>query len=98
LSRFLVFAYFFEAGLLLLVAPWSAFWERNYFVTQAPLVGEVLLNHFVRGAVSGVGLVCLGAALSELGALLALRRPVTEPDAGSGADGGGGGPRSSGVE
>jgi hypothetical protein len=69
-----VFAYFFEAGLLLLVVPWSAFWERNFFVTRLPTLGEVLLNHFVRGAISGVGLVCLGAALGELAAILALRR------------------------
>jgi hypothetical protein len=82
LSRLLVFVYFVEAGLLLLVAPWSAFWERNYFVTLLPAGREVLLNHFVRGAISGIGLVCLGAALGELGSLLAQRqaRPGDDED------------------
>ena len=85
-----MFAYFFEAGLLLLVVPWSAFWERNYFVTHLPVVREVLLNHFVRGAVSGVGLLCLGAALGELATMLAQRRaqPGYSPDQGQeGPDG-----------
>jgi hypothetical protein len=75
-----VFAYFVEAGLLLLVAPWSAFWERNYFVTHLPAGREILLNHFVRGAVSGIGLVCLGAALGELGTLLAQRQARARDD------------------
>jgi len=82
-----VFAYFFEAGLLLLVVPWSAFWERNFFVARMPTLGEVLLNHFVRGAISGVGLVCLGAALGELAAILAQRRGPAEYDSGRGSGG-----------
>jgi len=72
-SRFLAFAYFVEAGLLLLVVPWSVFWERNYFVERAPAVGALLLDHYVRGAVSGIGLVCLAAAVGELLALLGRR-------------------------
>lgn len=85
-----MFAYFVEAGLLLLVAPWSAFWERNYFVTHLPAGRDILLNHFVRGAISGIGLVCLGAALGELGTLLAQRLAVTGKDAGHGVDRAGG--------
>lgn len=50
----------------MLVVPWSAFWERNYFVGLMPAFAPTLLNHYVRGAVSGIGLVCLGAAASEL--------------------------------
>lgn len=69
---------------MLLVVPWSAFWERNYFVTRVPVVREALLNHFARGAISGVGLVCLGAALGELASMLAQRGA----QAGSGPGGG----------
>jgi hypothetical protein len=61
--------YFLEAGLLLLVVPWSAFWERNAFVEQFVLLRPLLLNPFARGAVSGMGLVCLGASIGELAAL-----------------------------
>jgi hypothetical protein len=64
-----MFVYFLETGLLLLVVPWSVFWERNLFLDRLPALSGVLLNHFVRGAVSGIGLICLGAALLELATL-----------------------------
>jgi hypothetical protein len=73
-SRLLLFVYLVEAGLLLLAAPWSVFWERNIFVELLPPLGRVLTNHFVRGAVSGIGCVCLFAALGELAVLFAERR------------------------
>lgn len=59
-------AFFLEVGLLLLVVPWSLFWEHNYFVSLWPGLRGVLLNNFVRGAVSGVGLINLYAAFAEL--------------------------------
>lgn len=46
--------------------PWSAFWDRNYFVEALPRIGDVLTNNYVRGAVSGLGVVNLLAALAEL--------------------------------
>jgi hypothetical protein len=62
----LLVALLLEAGLLLILIPWSAFWDRNYFVEVMPAVGAVLTNNFVRGAVSGLGVVNLLAALGEL--------------------------------
>lgn len=73
-SRFLSFVYLLEAGLLLLVVPWTVFWERNYFLEQT-LAGALLTPHAVRGAISGVGLVCLVAAVAELRALWPRRAP-----------------------
>jgi hypothetical protein len=84
LSRLLLFAYFLESGLLLLIAPWSAFWERNFFVETMPGVSIVMTNHFVRGAVSGIGAVCLGAAFAELAAMIGQRRVGTNADRGLG--------------
>jgi hypothetical protein len=55
-----------EAGLLLILIPWSAFWDRNYFVEVMPWLGVILTNNFVRGAVSGLGVLNLVAALGEL--------------------------------
>jgi hypothetical protein len=55
-----------EAGLLLILIPWSAFWDRNYFADLVPGLRDFLHNNFVRGAVSGLGAVNLFAALSEL--------------------------------
>jgi hypothetical protein len=72
-SRLLLFTYFVEAGLLLLVVPWTAFWERNPIVAGWPVVGDLLRNFYVRGAVSGLGVICLWAALTELALLLARR-------------------------
>jgi hypothetical protein len=65
ISRVLVFAYFLEAGLALLVVPWTVFWERNWFI-EGTLLGPVLMHHAVRGAISGVGAICLVAAVAEL--------------------------------
>ena len=45
---------------------WPAFWERNYFVLTWPLLRTFLLNNFVRGAVSGLGVVNLFAGVAEL--------------------------------
>lgn len=55
----------FELGLFLLILPWSSFWERNYFIYQYPEVGRWLLNHYCRGAISGVGLIDLYLAFNE---------------------------------
>lgn len=72
-SRFLSFVYLLEAGLLLLVVPWTVFWERNYFL-EGTLIGRALTAHPVRGAISGLGLVCLLAAIAELRGLWPRRR------------------------
>jgi len=55
-----------EAGLLLVLIPWSAFWDRNYFADAVPGLHDFITNNFVRGAVSGLGVLNLFAALSEL--------------------------------
>ena len=36
LTRILFAAYFLEAGLILVVAPWSGFWDRNLFLSLHP--------------------------------------------------------------
>ena len=71
--RLLLVAYFLEVGLLLVLVPWSAFWGRNYFVTMYPSLLFVLNNNFVRGAVSGLGVVNLLMGFYDLSALLMTR-------------------------
>jgi hypothetical protein len=51
---------------LLILIPWSAFWDRNYFVELLPASRDFLTNNFVRGGISGLGLVNVLAALAEL--------------------------------
>lgn len=78
LGRILLIVYFLETGLVLMVAPWSTFWERNWLVEISPLVDGVMRRSTVRGAVSGVGVVNVCAGLLELAALLiTLVRPVS---------------------
>jgi hypothetical protein len=59
-------AFFFEVGLLLLVLPWSAFWERNYFVLTWPAIRPFLTSDFVRGGVTGLGAVNVVAGVADL--------------------------------
>jgi hypothetical protein len=80
LTRILFAAYFLEAGLILIVAPWSGFWDRNLFLYTIPALENVLASPFARGAVSGVGAITVIAGLAELSGVLSRRnRPSHEP-------------------
>ena len=72
-------AYFLEAGLILIVAPWSGFWDRNFFAAILPAIADFIGSPYARGAVSGVGVVTLLAGLAEIGGALAVRREATPP-------------------
>ena len=73
LGRLLFLAYFVEVGLVLLVVPWSPFWDRNYFLDLWPALETVTRSNLVRGAVSGLGIINLWAAMAELATLFGLR-------------------------
>ena len=92
MRRLLYIAYFLEVGLLLVLVPWSAFWDHNYFAATSPWLRPVFQNNFVRGGVSGLGIVNLCAGFADLGALVSTRRlssagpsAIVQPD-GSSAD------------
>lgn len=74
LTRILFAAYFLEAGLILVVAPWSSFWDRNLFFYTIPALQQVLGSPVARGAVSGVGAITVVAGLAELSSILTGRR------------------------
>jgi hypothetical protein len=42
-------------GLVLILVPWSNFWDANYYLYQYPALGLLLKNAYLRGAVSGLG-------------------------------------------
>ena len=73
--------YLLEAGLLLILAPWTAFWDRNYFAVARPALAAWLGHPVVRGAVSGVGVVSVAAALIEIGWMLSRRARTSAPGA-----------------
>jgi hypothetical protein len=88
MTRLLFAAYFLEAGLILIVAPWSGFWERNFFIGSLPTLDRLMASPFVRGGVSGVGLITAVAGLAELGGVVAARRggpPAATREAGTAA-------------
>jgi hypothetical protein len=74
--RLLLTAFFLETGAVLLLAPWSQFWDRNYFAQGMPLNHALMINNFVRGAVSGLGIVNMGAAVAEIHAFFSERRSI----------------------
>ena len=74
LRRLLLVAYFIEVGLLLVLVPWSPFWERNYFLSTFPALHEIIRNNYVRGGVSGLGVVNLLMGFNELASVLLARR------------------------
>ena len=50
--------------------PWSpTFWEHNYFAMAWPPLRTLLNNEFVRGAVSGLGVVNLFAGFADIALL-----------------------------
>ena len=73
MSRLLLLAYFVEVGLVLLVVPWSPFWDRNYFLDLWPALAALTRSNLVRGAVSGLGIINLWAAMAELATLFGMR-------------------------
>ena len=66
MTRLVLVVFFLEVGLVLTLAPWSAYWDRNYFAETMPLVHALVTNNFVRGAVTGLGLVNICAAAVDL--------------------------------
>ena len=55
-----------EVGIFLLLVPWSAIWERNYFLQAYPGLSIVVLDPMFRGAVSGLGVANLYLGLNEI--------------------------------
>ena len=60
--------------MILIVAPWSAFWDRNSLAAAIPVLRDIAASAYARGAVSGLGLVTLLAGFADLGAAFASRR------------------------
>jgi hypothetical protein len=73
-------AYFLEAGLVLVLAPWSGFWDHNRFIVTSPALRGWFHNSFVRGAVSGIGVLTVFAGLVEIAGLFAARRAAERGD------------------
>jgi hypothetical protein len=46
-----------EVAMLLILVPWSGFWDSNYFLSRYPALISIVLNPYLRGAISGLGIL-----------------------------------------
>jgi len=79
LSSVLFIIFCFELGLCLLIYPWTDGWSTNYFASALPGAVQTAWNTFwnngyVRGGVSGLGIVNLWIALAEVFRMFSGRR------------------------
>lgn len=55
--RVVMFLFWLELGMVLILVPWSDYWDMNYFLFQYPSFAFFLKNAYLRGAVSGLGIM-----------------------------------------
>jgi hypothetical protein len=65
-SAFLLVVFCLGIGLFLLIFPWTPWWESNYFGSWIPQWHLYWDNMYVRGAVSGLGVVNLYIFILEI--------------------------------
>ena len=82
LTRLIFIAYCLEVGVVLMVAPWSSFWDGNYFTALIPRVQPLLLSPYLRGGISGLGVLTFGVGLIDL-VNLVFRRPAEQAESAS---------------
>jgi hypothetical protein len=66
--------------LLLVLAPWTRLWDHNLFASTRPWLAELFDSLFVRGAVTGVGLLTVAGGLRDLASLVLRDAPRAEAD------------------
>jgi hypothetical protein len=71
--------YLIEAGLVLVVAPWTEMWRRNYFVDVLPWLAPVTASAAARFVVVATGLATAVAGMTDLRAALAKRGGSSPP-------------------
>ena len=57
--------FYIELGMLLAVLPWTRLWTTNSLVMDFPRLNGILQMNFVRGLVTGVGLVDIWIGIWE---------------------------------
>jgi hypothetical protein len=63
LLRVVLLLIWLELGLVLILVPWSEIWDVNYFLYQYPALGLFVKNPYLRGAISGLGVINVFLAL-----------------------------------
>ena len=78
MKRLFLVAFFLEIGFVLIVVPWSEYWDQNYFAQAFPTVRTLITNNYLRGAVSGLGVINVSVGLAELVSMV-MSRNVDQP-------------------
>jgi len=58
-------AFFIELGMVLVVLPWTRGWTENSLLAAYPEVRFFLQKYFVRGLISGLGILDIGFGILE---------------------------------
>jgi len=58
-------AFFIELGMVLVVLPWTRGWTENSLLAAYPEVRFFLQKYFVRGLISGLGVLDIGFGILE---------------------------------
>ena len=66
LSALVFIVFCLEIGVVLLIMPWSEYWDNNFFATWTPAARDFWESSYVRGAVSGLGIVNIFISFTEL--------------------------------
>ncbi len=66
LFSFVVIIACLELGLFLVMFPWSKYWDDNFFSSLNENWQHLWMNPYVRGAVSGLGLLNLYISFTEI--------------------------------
>jgi len=53
-------------GMVLILAPWLDLWQTNYFAYTYPSFGVIMTSPYVRGAVTGLGVLDVLLSLEAL--------------------------------
>jgi hypothetical protein len=57
--------FFIELGMILVVIPWTPVWSQNSLLAGYPTLKMIVDHGFVRGAVSGLGLINIWIGISD---------------------------------
>ena len=66
MTRLFIAIYFIEAGLVLMAAPWTEWWRRNYFADLLPWLRLVMASRAGQAVVVGTGVLTALVGISDL--------------------------------
>lgn len=73
-STLLFILYCLEAGVFFIIAPWTVFWTTNPLFQSTELLAALTESFYLRGLISGIGVVHLFVGMREAIALFSGNR------------------------